>query len=193
MILISFLKSLLAAKTDGNFIGIDTFQERNSTSNHLEFMFNHSTEVKKRRNMIHTHSISCIQWYPIDTGKNLFSFFYIAIWLFFFLIHFLKGMFFTSGMDEKFKVWDTNSLEVVDEYALRHKIYSHHISTLNASSTKTLIALALDNGEIRFIDLNSGSFTHTLKAHSHGYCGSVQWSPANPNLLASSGYTPNAP
>jgi DNA excision repair protein ERCC-8 len=91
-------------------------------------------------------------------------------------------------MDQKFKVWDTNSLAVVDEYALNHKIYNHNISTLMSNSAKTLIALALDNGQIRLIDLNSGSFSHTLKAHSHGYCVCVQWSPYDPNILASGGY-----
>ena len=97
-------------------------------------------------------------------------------------------MFFTSGMDQKFKVWDTNSLSVVDEYNLKQKIYSHHTSISMASTDKTLIALALDNGQVRFIDLNCGSFTHTLKAHNHGHCVAVQWSPIDSNILASAGY-----
>ena len=29
-----------------------------------------------------------------------------------------------------------------------------------STNSRTLIALALDNGQVRFIDLNSGSFTH---------------------------------
>lgn len=57
-----------------------------------------------------------------------------------------------------------------------------------ANNSKTLIALALDNGQVRFIDLNSGSYTHTLKAHAHGYCVCVQWSPYDTNILASAGY-----
>ncbi len=40
----------------------------------------------------HTYSCSCVQWYPMDSG-----------------------MFFTSGMDQKLKVWDTNSLQVNNE------------------------------------------------------------------------------
>jgi len=31
---------------------------------------------------------------------------------------------------------------------------------LMSTNSRTLIALALDNGQVRFIDLNSGSFTH---------------------------------
>lgn len=117
-----------------------------------------------------------------------------------------EGMFFTSGMDQKFKVWDTNSLvvriptkiiriffrpylnlifcdKVADEYLIKHKIYSHHISTQNSN----LVALALDNGQVRFIDLNNGSAIHMIKAHSQGYCVSVQWSPSNSNILATAG------
>ena len=81
-------------------------------------------------------------------------------------------MFFTSGMDQKFKVWDTNTLQVsfnsywilldliniyfkvVDEYNLRHKIFNHHISLLMSTNSKTSIALALDNGHIRLVDIN---------------------------------------
>lgn len=75
---------------------------------------------------------------------------------------------------------------MVDEYSLRHKIYSHHISTAQSSS-RTLVALALDNGQVRFVDLNSGACTHTFKAHTHGYCVCVQWSPSDSNILASAG------
>lgn len=96
-------------------------------------------------------------------------------------------MFFTSGMDQKFKIWDTNSLQVVEEFSFGKKIYCHHMSTRNASSAKALVALALDNGDIRFVDINSGASTHTIKAHANGYCSCVQWSPSNSDILASAG------
>ena len=76
----------------------------------------------------------------------------------------------------------------MDEYNLKHKIYNHSLSLMMSSSSKTLIALALNNGEVRFVDLNSGSFTHTLKAHPNSYCVCVQWSPYDSNILASAGY-----
>lgn len=90
-------------------------------------------------------------------------------------------------MDKVLKLWDTNTLQVVEEYPLEHKIYSHHISTLSPVPGRSLMALALDNGDIRLVDINSGSQTHTIKAHIHGHCGSVQWSSNRPGILASSG------
>lgn len=96
-------------------------------------------------------------------------------------------MFLTSGMDKKFKVWDTANMVVVDEYNLDQKIYNHHASALLTSIGKNLIALALDDGQIRLIDLDSGSNTHTLKAHINGHCVSAQWSPTEPYILASAG------
>ncbi len=77
--------------------------------------------------------------------------------------------------------------KMVDEYRLKHKIYSHNISMVASCNAKSLVALALDNGQVRFIDLNSGAYTHTLKAHPQGYCVCVQWSPSDPNVLASGG------
>ena len=53
-----------------------------------------------------------------------------------------------------------SNFKVVDEYTLKHKIYNHHISMIMSTCSSTIIALALDNGQVRFIDLNSGSFTH---------------------------------
>ncbi len=51
----------------------------------------------------------------------------------------------------------------------------------------SVIAVGLDNGQVRLIDINSGSYTHTLKAHVNGYCNSVQWSPIDKNILVSGG------
>ncbi len=64
--------SLLAAKSDGNVIGIDMFQEQNKQKN-LKILFNSSNTRQS-----HKYSVSCVQWYPIDSG-----------------------MFFTSSMDQK--------------------------------------------------------------------------------------------
>ena len=79
------------------------------------------------------------------------------------------------------------TFKVVDEYDLTVKIYSHHMSLAMATDAKNLVALALKNGQIRFIDLNSGSFTHTIKAHPNSYCVCVQWSPYDSNILSSAG------
>lgn len=52
-----------------------------------------------------------------------------------------------------------------------------------SSNCSTIVALALDNGQVRLVDINSGSYTHTLKAHLNGYCVGVQWSPIDQNIL----------
>jgi WD40 repeat protein len=74
---------------------------------------------------------------------------------------------------------------VVDQYHMKSKIYSHHSSPLVASNSASLIALALENGQLRLVDLNSGSSTHTIKAHFGASCYCVQWSPLHENILAS--------
>ena len=76
--------SLLAAKCDGNFACVDLFQQNPEKKQTFKFIFDSSNLSSS-----HDHQITCIQWYPIDSG-----------------------MFFTSGMDQKFKVWDTNTLQV---------------------------------------------------------------------------------
>jgi DNA excision repair protein ERCC-8 len=68
---------------------------------------------------------------------------------------------------------------------LKQKIYSHNISSVGNCSN--LVSLGLDNGQIRFIDLNSGSFTHTIKAHPSNQCLCVEWSPNRENVVASAG------
>lgn len=148
----------MAAKSDGSVTCIDMFEKQTERDHVLKHVFDTS------KSGAHSYSCSCVQWYPIDSG-----------------------MFFTSGMDQRFKVWDTNSLQVADEYNLKHKVYNHHSSLIGTCTSRSLIALALDNGQVRLIDLNSGSFTHTIKAHPQGYCVCVQWSPCNPNVLASGG------
>ena len=72
----------MAARSDGRFSCFDALQKENKDKLKLAFSL-------KNEKFAHSFSISCIQWYPIDTG-----------------------MFFTSGMDNKFKVWDTNNLQV---------------------------------------------------------------------------------
>jgi WD40 repeat protein len=78
---LSHFTSLLVAKANGDLGCIDLLEtDRVNPNDHVNAF------TKKRA---HQYSISCIQWYPFDTG-----------------------MFFTSGMDKTFKIWDTNSLEV---------------------------------------------------------------------------------
>lgn len=58
--------SLLVSKSDGNFVGIDMFQEKSDDCSELKLIFNSAG-----RKNLHSHSISCIQWYPIDSGEYI--------------------------------------------------------------------------------------------------------------------------
>lgn len=149
------LLSLLIAKSNGSFMCIDTFKE--DTENAHEVLF------KSNPFQTHKHSISCIQWYPIDTG-----------------------MFFTSGMDKMFNVWDTNTLSIVDEYKCESKIINHSINEQSPSLT----CLALQNGNVCFADLRTGSLIQTIKAHSSNSAICCKWSTSNGNngnILATGG------
>jgi hypothetical protein len=86
------------------------FQKENETSSKLKPLKRIFNSSKCKNN--HSHRISCIQWYPIDTGElNLKNKDFVLIHQILFFAK-NKGMFFSSGMDRKFKVWDTNNLQV---------------------------------------------------------------------------------
>ena len=78
-------------------------------------------------------------------------------------------------------------IEVIDQYKCANTILSHHMSPLVSSSDKCLIAAGLDNGNICFADINTGSFIHTIKAHGGASTISVQWSNSTENIIASGG------
>ncbi|KAF6072441.1 WD domain, G-beta repeat family protein [Candida albicans] len=107
----------------------------------------------------HKFGISCIQWWPYDTG-----------------------MFASSSFDHTVKIWDTNELTPVHTFDLSNKVYDIDISAENA-----LIATANDQPFIRLLDLNSTSSAHTLSGHK-GKTLVVKWHPINSNILASGGY-----
>ena len=84
-VLIFCIFSLLAAKSDGTVTCFDMLEKQaEKQAQVLGPVFDTS-----RQSGSHVYSCSCVQWYPVDSG-----------------------MFFTSGMDQKLKVWDTNSMQV---------------------------------------------------------------------------------
>ncbi|KJE90839.1 DNA repair helicase RAD25 [Capsaspora owczarzaki ATCC 30864] len=109
----------------------------------------------------HEFSVDSVQWYPHDTG-----------------------MFVTSSMDTKLKVWDTNTLEVGCVFQLRHNVYAHHLAP-NATR-HALIAAGTADQKVRLCDIRSGSFAQTLVGHRDTVYA-VQWSPASEFLLATAG------
>ncbi|EGV65047.1 hypothetical protein PSN45_004923 [Yamadazyma tenuis] len=111
------------------------------------------------RKSYHDFGVSCIQWWPVDTG-----------------------MFVSGSFDHTIKVWDTNELSVAYEFNLNNRVYSFDTNYEN-----TLIATASDQPFIRLLDLRSASSAHTLTGHKEKtLC--VKWHPRNPNLLASGGF-----
>ncbi|CAF1178172.1 unnamed protein product [Rotaria sp. Silwood1] len=109
----------------------------------------------------HTHNICSLLWYPND-----------------------NGLFITLSLDKKLKIWDTNRVKMVDEYEFSNFAYSAHMpSTINTS----IIAIAHENGDLRLIDIRTGSNSHIIHSHNKKGICLVKWFNNNPNLLASGG------
>lgn len=72
--------------------------------NILQFL---SSPFHRSNESVHKRSVETVQWYPHDTG-----------------------MFVSSSMDGKVKVWDTNALIPAEEFVINQAIYSHHISPI---------------------------------------------------------------
>ena len=106
----------------------------------------------------HKLSVETVQWYPNDTG-----------------------MFLSSSVDRTLKVWDTNALQVVENFQLEGMVY-HHQMPKNARK-HCLVATACEDSRVYLCDLKSGSAIHILKGHSKAVV-SLSWSPRNEYLLA---------
>ncbi|CAL1263497.1 unnamed protein product, partial [Larinioides sclopetarius] len=109
----------------------------------------------------HKFCIKTAQWYPFDTG-----------------------LFVTSAMDQKLKIWDANILKPADTISVDYNISGHHMSSV--STQHTLIAVAMKYPHIILLDPRSGSRCHELRAHRTGVA-SVRWSSISEYLLASGG------
>lgn len=111
------------------------------------------------RKSVHDFGVSCIQWWPVDSG-----------------------MFILASFDHTLKVWDTNELNPVHNFDLNNRIYTFDVCHQN-----TLIATGSDQPFIRLLDLRSTSSAHTLGGHKVKTL-SLKWHPKNPHLLASGGF-----
>ena len=107
----------------------------------------------------HKLSVETVQWYPNDTG-----------------------MFLSSSVDSTLKVWDTNALEVVENFRLEGMVYHHQMP--KDVRKHCLVATACEDSRVYLCDLKSGSAIHILKGHSRAVI-SLAWSPRNDYLLAS--------
>eukprot|EP00158_Paraphelidium_tribonemae_P003096 Partr_v1_DN25885_c1_g3_i2_m2501 putative Excision repair cross-complementing rodent repair deficiency, complementation group 8 len=107
----------------------------------------------------HNHALSCARWYPFDTG-----------------------MFTTSSLGRKVRVWDANTMEEAAQFNLEATIYSHALSPI--ASAHSLIACATSLPDIRLCDLRSGAASHILSGHKSPVL-TVEWSPISQYLLVS--------
>ena len=73
---------------------------------------------------------------------------------------------------------------MVDEYEFNNFAYSAHMpSTRNTS----MIAIGHENGDLRLIDIRSGSNSHIIHSHNKKGVCLVKWFNNNSNLLVSGG------
>lgn len=124
-----------------------------------EFTCESICTVGRSNRHVHKRSVETVQWYPHDTG-----------------------MFTSSSMDMKLKIWDTNTLVPADVFEFDKPIYNHDMSPI--ATKHTLIAVGDLSAHITLCDLKSGSATHILKGHRDSVM-SVRWSTKNEFLLAS--------
>ena len=104
------------------------------------------------------HSISAVSWYPHDTG-----------------------IFLSSSTDETLRVWDTNSMIVVEKFELDDIIYHH---SMTPSTLHFLVAAGDKTGVITLCDIKSGSSIHVLRHHKKSIYA-LAWSPLSDFILAS--------
>ena len=73
---------------------------------------------------------------------------------------------------------------MVDEYRFHNFAYSAHMPS---AANTSMIAVAHENGDLRLIDIRTGSDSYIIHAHSKKGVCLVKWFNNNPNLLASGG------
>lgn len=110
--------------------------------------------------------ISCVQWYPTDTG-----------------------LFVTGGLDGLVRIWDTNAFKVALEFSVDDRIYAARMNTSispMSSSSSPLIAVASEGHVIRLCDPICGSAAIPLSGHKSGVA-CLDWCPGSEYVLASGG------
>jgi DNA excision repair protein ERCC-8 len=146
--------SLLSAGGDG-LIGVydvaNSLNARGFTAKPL-----HSGKLKGRD---HGASVSCVQWYPYDTG-----------------------MFVSGGCEGRVCVWDTNAFSVAHSFPMGGVVHAARMS--GVATTHALIAVgSAASPHVRLCDINSGAASHTLLGHSAEVL-TVDWCPCNEFMLA---------
>eukprot|EP00045_Choanoeca_perplexa_P004431 m.38023 g.38023 ORF g.38023 m.38023 type:complete len:400 (-) comp12569_c0_seq1:118-1317(-) len=108
----------------------------------------------------HKGAVAKVTWYPQDSGA-----------------------FVSSGTDGSVKLWDTNSMTAVEEFAGFDVVYNH---ALSITPQQCLVAVACKLRDVYLCDVRSGSKTHTLRGHTKAVL-SADWSPQLEHVLATGG------
>lgn len=111
------------------------------------------------RNNSHAYSISCVEWYPHDTG-----------------------MFVTGSYDRFINIWDTNRMVPVYKFKFPNKVYALSMSPAVARQT-TLIAGACRHPNVRLCDMATGAFVQVLSGHKDAVMD-VKFSPVDEHMVA---------
>lgn len=128
---------------------------------HPRTVFNNVATIERKS--VHSFGVSCIQWWPFDTG-----------------------MFVSASFDHTVIIWNTNELTPVYKFDIESRVYSIDTNG-NEYNGNSLVAVGSDHPNIRLLDLRSASSAHTLDGHK-GKTLVVKWHPQNPYLLASGGF-----
>jgi DNA excision repair protein ERCC-8 len=111
----------------------------------------------------HTSAVTCLQWFPHDTGA-----------------------FVSSGFDATVKLWDTNTMAPACSFDTAGRV---HCSCMSAIASKhNLIATSSDGngGDVVLFDPLVGHMAHRLAGH-RGVPWSLCWSPRSEYELVSGG------
>lgn len=152
---------LLAGASDGSIAVYDTQQETCYEQSIRTWKHEALFLVDKGMNQGHTYSVSCVHWYPIDTG-----------------------IFVTGSFDHLVNVWDTNTIKVELQFNMSKRVYAIAMSAI--ATTHMLIATGTEDAKVKLCDLGSGAFTHTLTGHRDSVWA-VQWSATNEWVLVTGG------
>lgn len=98
--------------------------------------------------------VSSVDWYPLD-----------------------GGLFVSSALDGRVRVWDADAFTVVSDFSLGAKVFAAGFSRA-APATHALVAAATAKHEVRLCDLAVGAATHSLLGH-RDEVWALAWSPAH--------------
>lgn len=133
---------LLSCAADGTIAIYDTALSRNPIVP--------AATITKQFVGAHQSVVSCVSWYPVDTG-----------------------IFLSGGHDEKLIVWDSNMLNCASSFPLSSPINCAAMSHIARSHA--LISVGTKDQDVILCDIVSGGFTHRLQGH-HGPVWTTAWS-----------------